>query len=119
MASRTRVRVSARTRGSLLVTLDTGLDETCARSATSWMVTDAGMGVMECGQTSLRRLGACRGLSYRVCRRRTRRARSLSVGQHLNLRNRPPELAGCLDGKRYCHLGKIRTRRGKAGHGND
>src|SRR5712664_1137905 len=73
MASRTRLRVSARTSGSLLMTLDTVLDETCARSATSWMVTDAGMGVMESGQTSLRRLGAW--LSYRVCRRRTRRAR--------------------------------------------
>src|SRR5258708_2033647 len=116
MASRTRLRVSARTSGSLLMTLDTVLDETCARSATSWMVTDAGMGVMESGQTSLRQLGA--PLSYRVCRRRTRRARSLSVGQHLNLRNRHPELAGCLDGKRYIHLGEIRTRRGKAGHGN-
>src|SRR5260370_22674776 len=115
MASRTRLRVSARTSGSLLMTLDTVLEETCARSATSWMVTDAGMGVMESGQTSLRRLR----LSYRVCRRRTRRARLRCVGPHLNLRDRHAELAGRLDGKRHFHLGEIRTRRGKAGHGND
>src|SRR5271165_316703 len=104
MASRTRLRVSARTSGSLLMTLDTVLDETCARSATSWMVTDAGMGVMESSQTSLRRTG----LSYRVCRRRTRRARSWGVRQHLNLRNRHPELAGCLEGKRHLHVREIR-----------
>src|SRR5713226_3749741 len=119
MASRTRLRVSARTSGSLLMTLDTVLDETCARSATSWMVTDAGMGSMESGQSSLRRLGACRGLSYRVCRRRTRCARKPRIGSQLNLRNRHPELAGCLDCKRYRHFGKIRTRCGNAGDGND
>src|ERR1700730_17930030 len=66
MASRTRLRVSARTSGLLLMPLDTVLDETCARSATSWMVTDAGMGVMESGQTSLRRLGACLAPGYLI-----------------------------------------------------
>src|SRR6202030_3669271 len=130
MASRTRLRVSARTSGSLLMTLDTVLDETCARSATSWMVTDAGMGNMESGQSSLRRLGACLNilreprwqgeqLSYRVCRRRTLCARKPRVGSQLNLRNRHPELAGCLDGKRYFHFGKIGTRCGNAGHRDD
>ena len=43
MASRIRARVSERTRGSLLMTLDTVLGETLARSATSWMVTAAGL----------------------------------------------------------------------------
>src|SRR5882757_5155991 len=68
MASRTRLRVSARTSGSLFMTLDTVLDETCARSATSWMVTDAGMAVMESGQASLNRLRlSYRGHEARAC----------------------------------------------------
>src|SRR5579863_2994640 len=46
MASRILARVSERTRGSLLMTLETVFGDTLARSATSWIVTDAGLELM-------------------------------------------------------------------------
>src|SRR6202035_1715926 len=46
MASRILARVSERTRGSLLMTLETVFGDTLARSATSWIVTDAGLKLM-------------------------------------------------------------------------
>src|ERR1039458_8651590 len=114
MASRIRLRVSDRTRGSSLMTRETVLGETRARSATSWIVTEVGMSAMR-NREDL----ALNPLFHRVRQRRTRRVRQPRIRRQTDVRNGQPEFAGRFDGERYVNTAQLRPRSPQARHCND
>src|SRR3984957_16684935 len=120
MASRILARVSERTRGSLLITLDTVFGDTLARSATSWIVTDAGLKLMAkenlletCAYISDSRGWRAPKTPQVVLRTAGRGARALV--DEARLRDGQPKSMGGLDGRRHLDLGEVRAPIGKTG----